>query len=145
MATKLIGSIDLLKLKNAFVKKQTTKSGQQIDCLLIPLDINGLSVYTSESGNSNLNISIMVEILDDTDKFNNNARIKKLAPKRTDGRKWEDLTESERTAQNELTPFIGSLKYLERSQQPANNYASQPPQMPQQDNNFNQDEDSLPF
>ncbi len=144
MATKLIGSIDLLKLKNAFVKKQTTKSGQKIDCLLIPLDMNGLSVYTSESGNSNLNISIMVEILDETDKFNNNARIKKLAPKRTDGRKWEDLTEAEKTAQNELTPFIGSLKYLERSQQPTNNYALQAPQMPQVVNS-DADDDSLPF
>ena len=66
MAKSLVGSIDLTKLKSA---KHTTEKGTE--CLLIPIDQDGL--FASDKGAVYLNINIFDA--DEVDKFGNTANV----------------------------------------------------------------------
>lgn len=143
MSKTSYGSIDLLKLKNAFVKKMKGQSGE-FECLIIPLSFNGLTVADLQNGKKAVYMPIAIVENDQADKYGNHGFVKKNAPKSETP--YNQMSDAEKERVKELSPILGNFKtFSNNNPAPAsNNYAAQPqsfPAVPMSEG----DDDDLPF
>ena len=121
-------SLDLLKLQNAFVKKFKSKSGQEVECVVIPIDQNYLV-----RGEKGLYLNADTVIRDDEDQYGNVGFVVHKAP----SNQWKAASQEEKDKMNELN-ILGNLKDFS-SKQAATSKWSEP--MDASDNGA----DDLPF
>ncbi len=93
-------SLDLLKLQNAFVKKFKSKSGQEVECVVIPIDQNYLV-----RGEKGLYLNADTVIRDDEDQYGNAGFVAHKAP----SNQWKAASQEEKDKMNELN-ILGNLK-----------------------------------
>jgi len=119
------GRINLAKFKHVLTKKKN-KAGEEVDCIVIPIDMNEL--FMSDSGNVFLDI---VAFDSDKPEYKQTHAVKQSIPKE----KRDSMSEEEKNSY----PFIGHLnsKYgLEAA----------PNVIPKEDGfESDDDEDGLPF
>jgi hypothetical protein len=130
MNRSLSGSIALTKLKHK-IGKFTNKAGQELECIVIPIDLNHIVKGKEDA----CYLPVRVFVREEADEYGQHGFISQSAG----SKKWKEANEQQREEFKNL-PILGNIKDFDRSAADASGRLSEPIEPANDDKG-----DDLPF
>lgn len=97
----LSGSVALTKLTHVIMEKKG-QGGKMVKGIFIPIELNAL-----DTKDDAVYLPVRVTVKEETDQYGQNGFIAKSVKR---DKKWSEMSEDEKKAEQALTPILGNIK-----------------------------------